>query len=174
MLPEAVKPSRSTFAADLRRLWTNECWNLGMLGDEILATQRLVHTDAYQMSIGELVSLYSEHDLTIDPEFQRLFRWEPGQKSKFIESLLLGIPIPSIFVFEKEDARWELIDGLQRVSTILEFMGLLRGSNDTALPPSYLEATKYLPSLHNVVWERSERIDGLPPEQQVELDRVNQ
>ena len=97
-----------------------------MLLNEIEQAQRLVRTDAYQMSIGEIVTMYEDKEITIDPEFQRLFRWEIGQKSKLIESLLLGIPIPSIFVFEKDDGTWELIDGLQRISTILEFMGRLR------------------------------------------------
>jgi uncharacterized protein with ParB-like and HNH nuclease domain len=77
-----------------------------MLFKEIQETQRLVKTDAYQMSIGEIVTMYEDQELEINPEFQRLFRWEIGQKSKLIESLLLGIPIPSIFVFEKEDGTW--------------------------------------------------------------------
>ena len=71
---------------------------------------------------------------------------------------MLGIPLPSIFVFEKEDGKWELIDGLQRLSTILEFIGVLRTPDGVAHTPSVLEATKYLPSLHNVVWESSEDI----------------
>src|SRR5271169_1970830 len=96
-----------------------------------------------------IVSMYDNREIDIDPEFQRLFRWNIGQKSKLIESLLLGIPIPSIFVFEREDGTWELIDGLQRIATILEFMGKLRSPNEGVEPPSILEATKYLPSLHN-------------------------
>jgi hypothetical protein len=122
------------------------------------------------MSVGEIVAMYEGHEITIDPEFQRLFRWEIGQKSKLIESLLLGIPIPSIFVFEKEDGTWELIDGLQRVSTILEFMGRLR-EGDNLRAPSILESTKYLPSLHNTVWEKTDRILGVPEEEQVPLDK---
>ena len=43
------------------------------------------------MSIGEIVSMYDNNEIIIDPEFQRLFRWDAGQKSKLIESLLLGI-----------------------------------------------------------------------------------
>lgn len=74
-----------------------------MLDAEISKAQRQVRTDAYQMSVGEVVSMYTEGDIVIDPEFQRLFRWESSQKSKLIESLLLGIPIPSIFVFERPD-----------------------------------------------------------------------
>src|SRR5216683_474585 len=124
-----------------------------MLKDEITQAKRLVKTDAYQMSIGEIVSMYDNREIIVDPEFQRLFRWDLCQKKKLIESLLLGIPLPSIFVFEKEDGKWELIDGLQRVSTILEFMGSLRAPSGGQYQPSVLEATKYLPSLHNAVWK---------------------
>jgi hypothetical protein len=144
-----------------------------MLLAEIEAAQRLVRTDAYPMSIGEIVSMYQERDLVIDPEFQRLFRWEIGQKSKLIESLLLGIPLPSIFVFEKADGKWELIDGLQRVSTILEFMGVLRESDGGLASPSTLEATRYLPSLHNTVWEITDRV-ALPAAEQRPLDKPTQ
>src|ERR1700688_3717602 len=129
-----------------------------MLSEEIAQAKRLVRTDAYQMSIGEIVSMYDNREIIIDPDFQRLFRWNNSQKSKLIESLLLGIPLPSIFVFEKGDGSWELIDGLQRISTILEFMGSLRSPDGGLHPPSVLEATKYLPSLHNAVWETSDSI----------------
>ena len=73
-----------------------------MLEKEIEVAQRLVKSDAYQLSIGEIISMYRDQELVINPDFQRLFRWEIGQKSKLIESLLWGIPLPSIFVFEKE------------------------------------------------------------------------
>ncbi len=79
-----------------------------MLTDEIERAKRLVRTDAYQMSIGEIVNMYERREIVIDPEFQRLFRWNIGQKSKLIESLLLGIPLPSIFVFERVDCQRRL------------------------------------------------------------------
>jgi uncharacterized protein with ParB-like and HNH nuclease domain len=92
------------------------------------------------------VNMYKDSELVINPDFQRLFRWEIGQKSRLIESLLLGIPLPSIFVFERDDATWELIDGLQRVSTLLEFMGQLKDPiSGNLVPPTALSATKYLP-----------------------------
>ncbi len=140
-----------------------------MLAEEITAAQRLVKTDAYQMSIGEVVNMYRDKELIIDPEFQRLFRWKIGQKSRLFESILLGIPPPSIFVFEREDSKWELIDGLQRVSTLLEFMGLLVNPEGDPETPSCLESTKYLPSLHNAVWEVSDRVVDVPTAQQQEL-----
>jgi hypothetical protein len=142
-----------------------------MINEEIENAQKNVKTDAYQMSIGEVVNMYKDGELLINPNFQRLFRWEIGQKSKLIESVLLGIPIPSIFVFEKEDSKWELIDGLQRISTILEFMGLLREPDgDQLCLPSILEGTTYLPSLSNAVWEKSKLIK-VPINQQNELEK---
>lgn len=145
-----------------------------MLADEITTAQRHVRTDAYQMSIGEIVTMYDDSELVIQPDFQRMFRWEIGQKSKLIESLLLGIPLPSIFVFEKEDGTWELIDGLQRISTILEFMGKLKEVDGSLRVPSILEATKYLPSLHNSVWEKSDRISDVSVDAQFPLDKGQQ
>lgn len=58
----------------------------------------------------------------ISPEYQRMFRWEPEQRSQFIESLLLGLPIPQIVIFQNEDGQYELIDGLQRVTTLIDFI----------------------------------------------------
>lgn len=145
-----------------------------MLANEIEVAQRQVRTDAYQMSIGEIVTMYCNQEIIIDPEFQRLFRWNIGQKSKLIESLLLGIPLPSIFVFEKEDGTWELIDGLQRISTILEFMGSLRDPAGGQYPPSILEATKYLPSLHNAVWEASDHIADVAVDDQRPIEKTQQ
>jgi Protein of unknown function DUF262 len=145
-----------------------------MLVDEIAQAQRLVRTDAYQMSVGEIVTMYDNREIIIDPEFQRLFRWQISQKSKLIESLLLGIPLPPIFVFERENGTWELIDGLQRISTILEFMGKLRSPTGGLEPPSILEATKYLRSLHNAVWDRSDLIPGIPLDEQHAIDKSQQ
>ena len=145
-----------------------------MLSEEIQLAKRLVHTDAYQMSVGEVINMYVNREMIIDPEFQRLFRWDIGQKSKLIESLLLGIPLPSIFVFERADGTWELIDGLQRISTLLEFMGLLRGPEGGIEPQSVLEATKYLPALHNTVWEMPEPIPAFTEGDLIPIDKAHQ
>jgi hypothetical protein len=105
------------------------------------------------MSIGELMSIYRDGELDIHPSFQRFFRWTDVQKSKFIESLLLGIPIPSIFVSQREDGVWDVVDGVQRLSTIFEFTGILKDRDSRTLPASRLVATEYLPSLDGRVWE---------------------
>ena len=106
------------------------------------------------MSVGELVNLYRDEELVIRPEFQRLFRWELDQKSRLVESILLGIPIPSIFVLQREDGVWEVIDGLQRLSTILEFMGELRDEYTGKLKKaSILSGTQYLDRLQGIAFE---------------------
>ncbi len=83
-------------------------------------------TDRLDMSFGEIMNMYQDKEIIISPEFQRLFRWSDYQKTRFIESVLLGIPIPPIFVAEDEDGKWELVDGLQRISTIFSFFGILK------------------------------------------------
>jgi hypothetical protein len=123
------------------------------LTSEISAKAKEIHTDAYPMSIGELISIYRDEELDIHPEFQRFFRWTDLQKSKFIESILLGIPIPSIFVSQREDGVWDVVDGVQRLSTIFEFTGVLRDKDGFPKKPSVLVGTDYLPCLEGMVWE---------------------
>lgn len=124
---------------------------------EIEAGRQTIRAESYSMSIGEVANLYRDQEIVIRPEFQRLFRWKADQKSRLIESIVLGIPVPSIFVMQREDNVWEVIDGLQRLSTILEFMGELRDEATGLLkPPSILEATEYLPSLEDVTFEPRE------------------
>ena len=125
-----------------------------MLRNEVETAKRTVNTDRVQITIGEVSTMYKDGELNILPDFQRLHRWSLEKKSNFIESILIGIPIPPLFVFETNEGTWELVDGLQRVSTILEFMGVLREVDDpTQTKRSILNGTKYLPGLDGVAWE---------------------
>jgi len=127
-----------------------------MLKNELEQAKRSVSTDSLRLSIGEIASMYSSNELDIIPEFQRLFRWPIEKKTALVESILIGIPVPPVFAYENENGTWELVDGLQRISTILEFMGLLRDPSDTSLtlPGSQLCQSSYLPSLKGVVWKK--------------------
>lgn len=93
-------------------------------------TRNSLSTDRLDMSFGEIMSMYEREEIIIDPDFQRLFRWDTYQKTRFVESILIGIPVPPIFVAEDELGRWELVDGLQRISTIFSFFGILRSLPD--------------------------------------------
>lgn len=100
-----------------------------LLEEAITGARNSLSTDRLDMSFGEIMSMYEREEIIIDPEFQRLFRWSDYQKTKFIESLLLGIPIPPIFVAEDQNGRWELVDGLQRLSTVFSFFGILKADS---------------------------------------------
>lgn len=102
------------------------------LEKQIVDERARLSADRMDISFGELVNLYKNNELIIRPEYQRLFRWNNAQKTGLIESILLGIPVPPIFVAEDEDGIWELVDGLQRVTTIISFFGELDNtiSND--------------------------------------------
>jgi hypothetical protein len=88
-----------------------------------------------------------DRTLNLRPEYQRRSRWTPKQKSLLIESLLLNIPIPPIFLFESELARYEVMDGQQRLLAVREFLSNefrlsslsvlspLNGRNYKQLPP---------------------------------------
>jgi hypothetical protein len=84
-----------------------------------------VQTNSLDLSFNELMDMYEQCELIVDPEYQRAFRWSEGKESRFIESLVLGMPIPPIFVIEQDDGKYELIDGLQRLSSYFHFRGKL-------------------------------------------------
>jgi len=126
------------------------------LDDQIKKGRAAVKTDEIDMTISELANMYSVRNvIDIHPEFQRLFRWSIAQKSKLIESILLGIPIPPLFVAEDDESAWDVIDGVQRLSTIFEFLGLLKDENNKLVEPSVLVGTDKLPSLEGKVWDKT-------------------
>lgn len=142
------------------------------LQEEIQEKSSEIKTDSYPMSIGELMNLYSNKEIDIHPEFQRFSRWTLTQKSKLIESILLGIPLPPIFVHQRKDGVWDVVDGLQRLSTIFQFVGILRDESDEILPPLVLEKTKELPSLKNKSWDDStEQENAFTPAQRLYIKR---
>ncbi len=95
------------------------------LEKEISKERSRLSSDRMDISFGEIINLYKNKELIIRPEYQRLYRWNDFQKTALIESILLGIPIPPIFVSEDENGIWELVDGLQRVTTFISFFGEL-------------------------------------------------
>lgn len=92
---------------------------------DVDAQLKNVHTQSLDISFNELADMITSQELDISPDYQRLFQWSEGARSRFIESLLLEMPVPPIYVVEEEDNRKLLIDGLQRLSSYLHFRGML-------------------------------------------------
>lgn len=90
---------------------------------ELSDLKRKVDFNTYDISVKELISMVAEGIINIAPDYQRQFRWKNDRQSQLIESIFLGIPVPSLFMATNLDGTWELIDGVQRLSSIIHFAG---------------------------------------------------
>lgn len=123
-----------------------------------------VRTRALDVSFNELFDMYQSKELIISPEYQRLFRWPESKQSQFIESLILELPIPPVYVIEIEDGIYELIDGLQRISSYFHFRGI--HPNDPGVRRVLtLQGCDVLPELNGTTYEH------LPQSIQIKLKR---
>lgn len=76
-----------------------------------------------QYSAFEIKRMAEEtNELVIAPPFQRNLVWKKEQQRELIESILMGIPIPVVYVFEDENGKKQVVDGRQRISTIISFL----------------------------------------------------
>ena len=96
------------------------------LAQQLSEQRRTVDFDTFDIQVQELLRMLEEGQISIAPAYQRQFRWGPDRCSQLVESLMLGIPIPNLFMATNEDNTWEVVDGLQRLSAIVKFAG----SND--------------------------------------------
>lgn len=89
--------------------------------EQIKALQRQITYDTKDYTVELVVQKFSKDDFFI-PDYQRGFVWKEKNKSSFIESVLLGLPIPFMFFADCEDGKLEIIDGAQRVQTLVSFV----------------------------------------------------
>lgn len=95
--------------------------------EQIRERQQTVDYDIKEYPVEIIVKKYLDNAATDEneifiPAYQRSFVWEDNRQSKFIESLLLGLPIPYIFTAENPDGRLEVVDGSQRIRTLQNFL----------------------------------------------------
>jgi hypothetical protein len=146
---------------------------------EIKAKQREIKYDLRDFTIDYIVREYRE-GLFFSPDYQREFVWDGKRQCRFIESVLLGLPLPMMFVADLDDGRLEIVDGVQRIETLEKFrnddltlanldrLPTLNGSKFSDLPESQQRkfGTK---ALRVVVLE-----DATTPDTRQEIfDRIN-
>ncbi|PRQ06574.1 GmrSD restriction endonuclease domain-containing protein [Enhygromyxa salina] len=102
-----------------------------------------VHTKHF--SLRQVVDMIEEKDIDIAPDFQRLYVWKDRQKWSLIESILLGIPLPTFYFNEDKDGKMQVVDGVQRLTTIYDFV---RGEKFA------LGAVDYLNDLRNSTFDQ--------------------
>lgn len=126
--------------------------NIIKLQDQLDKNRRSVAFDSYDITVKQLYDMFQEKMIDVAPEYQRHFNWDSERQSALIESLLLGIPIPSLFMATNKDASWEVIDGVQRLTTIINFIG-----NEQDLPASFtklkLKNLEKLDEMNGVTYE---------------------
>lgn len=99
---------------------------LDKIEKQIISEQQTVDYDTKDYTIEfinekYLKDLENEQNEIFVPEYQREFVWDEIRQSRLIESLLLGLPIPSIFLADGKDGRMEIVDGSQRIRTMAAF-----------------------------------------------------
>ena len=78
-------------------------------------------TEQARYPIKSIKSMIESGDYKLNPEYQRRQRWDNVRKSRLIESFIMNVPLPPIFLYEYEYSKYEVMDGLQRLSTIYDF-----------------------------------------------------
>ncbi|WP_343585523.1 DUF262 domain-containing protein [Flavobacterium sp.] len=81
-----------------------------------------IKVHAKQFSLRLITDMIDDGDIDLAPDFQRHFVWNNNQKSKLIESILLRIPLPMFYFSEDDEGRITIVDGLQRLTTIKDFI----------------------------------------------------
>lgn len=94
---------------------------------ELSEQRRKVDFDTYDVTVDELIRRVAAKRIDIAPVYQRQFRWDPKRQSRLVESVLLGIPVPPLFMatnqMEGVANTWEVVDGVQRLLTLVNFTG---------------------------------------------------
>lgn len=78
-------------------------------------------TEQARYPLGSITSLMAEENYKLDPEYQRRHRWNVQQQSRLIESFIMNVPVPPIFLYEWDLNQYEVMDGLQRLTAVRDF-----------------------------------------------------
>ena len=79
----------------------------------------VTETGSYKVAL--IKSIFSQSNYNLKPDYQRRITWDNKKRSKLIESLIINIPIPPIFLYEYDYDKYEVMDGLQRITAIIDF-----------------------------------------------------
>jgi uncharacterized protein DUF262 len=139
--------------------------------ERIAEVTKKASTQSLDLSFNELFDMITAKELNITPDYQRLFRWSEGQRSRFIESLILEMPVPPLFMIEEEDGRYQLIDGLQRISSYLHLRGGLEAPHLQSAPVRMGDKLRLVDC--DIVKELNGlTFDDLPASMQIRLKRA--
>jgi hypothetical protein len=103
------------------RLLKTAALDQGAADAQLRERQRDVDYDTKDFTIDYIIQEF-QTDYFYIPDYQRKFVWDDNRRRRFVESVLLGLPIPFLFLAEMDDGRLEIVDGAQRIQTLEEFV----------------------------------------------------
>ena len=106
--------------------------------------ERKVVIQPYDYSVKGLLDFIEEGDMLLDPSYQRNYRWDDTKAARFIESLILNIPVPVVYLNEEGDGDYSVIDGQQRLGSLYRFV---RASESEATVPEAVQEPLILEDL---------------------------
>lgn len=118
-------------------------------------------------SFGELIDMYGNNEIK-KPEMQREFVWDSLKSSRLIESIILGLPIPPLFLMESNKNEYEIIDGFQRLTSIFNYV---KGKPWYDSPNSKRKITAKLSSKLMIEEIKNKKFSDLEPEHQRTIKR---
>lgn len=91
--------------------------------------QRDIVTSVVDYNLSSLAALVSSRSIDLSPRYQRRHRWKGPRQSQLIESFLMNVPVPPVFLNEDAYGKYSVIDGKQRLTAIHEFLRGVSGSS---------------------------------------------
>lgn len=92
-------------------------------GDKTRQLMRQIVTQKVELPISRLRQMIDDKEIDLAPGFQRRLRWTRAQKSRLIESVIMNVPIPPVFLGESKPGQYVVLDGRQRLTALYEFLG---------------------------------------------------
>lgn len=80
-------------------------------------------TEQARYPVKSIKTMLESGDYKLNPEYQRRKRWDNGKKSRLIESFIMNVPLPPVFLYEYDYSKFEVMDGLQRLTAVDDFYG---------------------------------------------------
>lgn len=84
--------------------------------------EKNVYTSQKDFPLSTIREMFDDGDIVTNPDYQRDFVYTPKQSSKLIESMLIGIPIPTVYLCQENDETWSVIDGQQRITSFVYYL----------------------------------------------------
>lgn len=143
-------------------------------------------TEQARYPVKSIPEMLKSGDYKLNPEYQRRNRWSNDRKSRLIESFIMNVPLPPIFLYEYEYSKYEVMDGLQRLSSIndfynndfslegLEYWGELNGKKYSELPSEIQKGIdrRYISSIV-LLEETAKTLEEAQELKQIVFERLN-